>query len=57
MPCGGGFGNPLERDPEAVLQDVIDGFVTQEAARGLYRTVITAEGKLDTTASRNFRAR
>jgi N-methylhydantoinase B/oxoprolinase/acetone carboxylase alpha subunit len=31
-PGGGGWGNPLEREPERVLQDVIEGFVTPEAA-------------------------
>jgi N-methylhydantoinase B len=24
-PSGGGYGDPLERDPEAVLADVLDG--------------------------------
>ena len=33
---GGGMGSPLERDPEAVLADVLDGKVTAEAARELY---------------------
>src|SRR6185503_8547753 len=31
-PGGGGWGNPLEREPERVLQDVVEGFVTSEAA-------------------------
>ena len=30
---GGGFGDPLERDPDAVLEDVADGYVTIERAR------------------------
>ena len=29
---GGGFGDPLERDPEAVVEDVADGYVTIERA-------------------------
>jgi hypothetical protein len=29
---GGGFGDPLERDPEAVVEDVADGYVTLERA-------------------------
>lgn len=24
-PCGGGYGSPLERDPQKVLDDVLDG--------------------------------
>jgi N-methylhydantoinase B len=30
---GGGYGNPWERDPEAVRRDVEDGYVTPEGAR------------------------
>ena len=37
---GGGFGNPLERDTARVRSDVIDGFVTLEAARRDYGVVL-----------------
>jgi len=40
MPGGGGFGNPLERAPEKVLEDVIAGYVTIDAARKDYGVVI-----------------
>lgn len=33
---GGGFGDPTERDPEAVLDDVRNGYVSPEAAREVY---------------------
>lgn len=33
---GGGFGDPLERDPEAVLQDLIGGRISLAAARSRY---------------------
>jgi len=33
---GGGFGDPRERDPERVRADVLDGFVTSEAAKRDY---------------------
>ncbi len=36
----GGYGSPLERDPEAVLRDVRDGFVSLDAAREQYGVVI-----------------
>ncbi|HLH68146.1 MAG TPA: hydantoinase B/oxoprolinase family protein [Candidatus Dormibacteraeota bacterium] len=39
-PCGGGYGDPLERDPERVLDDVIDEFISLESARSLYGVVI-----------------
>nr|WP_281168135.1 hydantoinase B/oxoprolinase family protein [Desulfoscipio gibsoniae] len=37
---GGGYGDPLERDPEKVLQDVIDQYVSIEGARKDYGVVI-----------------
>jgi len=37
---GGGFGDPLERDPELVLEDVIDGYVSIERAKKDYGVVI-----------------
>jgi N-methylhydantoinase B len=33
---GGGFGDPRERDPDAVRADVADRHVTPEAARERY---------------------
>ncbi len=35
-PCGGGYGNPLERDRDAVRADVVDGYVSRESARTHY---------------------
>ena len=37
---GGGYGDPLTRDPQAVLRDVLNGFVSLEAARADYGVVI-----------------
>jgi N-methylhydantoinase B len=37
---GGGYGNPLERDPSAVLEDVREGFVSRERAAAMYGVVI-----------------
>jgi N-methylhydantoinase B len=36
----GGSGDPLKRDPEAVLRDVIDGLVSAEAASRDYAVVV-----------------
>jgi N-methylhydantoinase B len=36
MPGGGGYGDPLRRDPERVRLDVAEGFVSAEAARTAY---------------------
>jgi N-methylhydantoinase B len=37
---GGGLGDPLQRSPEAVLEDVIDGYVSIERAEKDYGVVI-----------------
>ncbi len=37
---GGGLGDPIERDPEAVLEDVADGYVSIERARKDYGVVV-----------------
>jgi N-methylhydantoinase B len=38
---GGGWGDPLERDPEVVLDDVLDEYVSIEGARRDYGVVLT----------------
>ncbi len=40
MNAGGGYGDPLDRDPAAVLGDVLDGYVSIEGAREDYSVVI-----------------
>jgi N-methylhydantoinase B len=47
LPGGGGYGDPLERTAEQVLQDVIDGYVSIAAARDLYRVAIVYLGSDD----------
>ncbi|MBB6253306.1 hydantoinase B/oxoprolinase family protein [Nitrospirillum iridis] len=42
---GAGFGLALDRDPEAVKEDVLDEYVSVEAARDRYGVVLT--GRLD----------
>jgi N-methylhydantoinase B len=40
---GGGWGDPLERDPELVREDVLDGYVSLDGARRDYGVVIDPE--------------
>jgi N-methylhydantoinase B len=40
----GGYGDPLEREPARVLEDVLDEYVSAEAARREYGVVIVGEG-------------
>jgi N-methylhydantoinase B len=45
--AGGGWGDPLERDPELVKRDVRDGYVTIAGAAKDYGVVITGDPDLD----------
>ena len=40
MSSGGGYGDPLEREPERVLNDVEAGIVSREEAKEIYGVVI-----------------
>jgi len=52
---GGGFGDPLERDPEQVSVDVDGRLVTREAARKVYGVVTDAKGVVDLAATKSLR--
>ncbi len=53
---GGGVGNPFERDPDAVLKDVINEFVTLGAARETYGVAIDVDSMtIDLEATRALR--
>jgi N-methylhydantoinase B len=53
---GGGYGDPLERDPAAVLDDVLDAKVGVEAAAERYGVVVR-DSKLDQPATAALRER
>jgi 5-oxoprolinase (ATP-hydrolysing) len=43
VPNSAGYGDPLERDPELVLSDVLDGYTTVELAERDYGVVVDGE--------------
>lgn len=55
LPGGGGFYSPLERDPELVRQDVLDGYVSLEAAQTEYGVVLDARDEIDWPQTRRLR--
>ncbi|WP_249204497.1 hydantoinase B/oxoprolinase family protein [Acetobacter thailandicus] len=57
MAGGGGYGDPLERDPVHVLEDVRDGRVTRDGALSAYGVVLTADLDVDESETRAYRAR
>lgn len=57
MAGGGGYGNAVERDPERVRADLLDGKVTRAHARDAYGVVFSddAECTVDASATRALR--
>ena len=53
---GGGWGDPLQRDPATVAADVLDEKVSAEAARAQYGVVVAADGTVDPEATMALRA-
>lgn len=59
---GGGWGDPLDRDPEKVLEDVLDEYVSERSAREDYGVVLTGSLEaldlaVDQEATTRLRAR
>ena len=52
----GGYGDPLDRDPEQVVRDVLSNSVSLEAAWGTYGVAI-GDGALDRTRTEEQRAK
>ena len=51
----GGYGDPLDREPERVLKDVVDGCVTGDAAHRLYGVVLAGGQRVDASATQALR--
>ncbi|WP_096390197.1 hydantoinase B/oxoprolinase family protein [Halopenitus persicus] len=55
-PGGGGYGDPLERPPEEVLEDVVNGKVSVEKAESEYGVAVDPEERsVDEAATRELR--
>ena len=55
-PAGGGYGDPLLRDPEQVLSDVTDGLISIDTALKDYGVVITKGLAIDAAATARRRS-
>jgi N-methylhydantoinase B len=53
---GGGYGDPLEREPPRVLEDVLDGKISAGCAEREYGVVVLVDG-VDEPATRRLRER
>ena len=56
-PNAAGYGDPLERDPALVREDVLDDFTTIELAREAYGVVFADERTLEIDAAATERLR
>jgi N-methylhydantoinase B len=55
-PGGGGYGNPLEREPELVANDVAQEYVSPEQARADYAIAVKpSTGEIDWEETKNLR--
>jgi N-methylhydantoinase B len=48
---GGGYGDPIRRDPERVARDVKNGIVTRERANEIYGVVLRDDASVDSEAT------
>ena len=48
---GGGYGDPLDREPERVATDVVEGYVTAAAAESQYGVILRSDGSVDSEAT------
>src|SRR5215831_5082575 len=56
LPGGGAFGDPRTRDPQRVLDDVLDGLITADEAWRDYAVVIDVQGRLDLIETERLRS-
>ena len=54
---GGGYGSPLERDPNRVRDDVLDRRVSANAERQVYGVLLNEAGEVDPEGTRQLRQR
>ena len=52
---GGGYGDPLQRSPEAVRLDILDGLVSPERGRAQYGVALGEAGEVDAEATAELR--
>ncbi len=56
LPGGGGFGDPLDREPELIAEDVRNEMVSSESALQNYRVSMHSDGTVNTVETAKLRA-
>lgn len=52
---GGGYGDPLDRDPQAVLADLLDNRIDESIARDIYGLILTEKDIVNPLATEEYR--
>jgi N-methylhydantoinase B len=55
-PGGGGYGDPLRRDPRKVASDVRRGYYTRDQAASLFGVALDAAGEVDGARTEQLRS-
>jgi len=53
--AGGGYGDPLTRDPSQVFEDLMRGVISKKASKDIYGVVISEDEKLNLKATESLR--
>ncbi|WP_214609055.1 hydantoinase B/oxoprolinase family protein [Rhodococcus qingshengii] len=54
--AGGGYGSPLERDPDRVRHDVLEGYISRARAESVYGVIVGPDGTVDTSPRTQLQA-
>jgi N-methylhydantoinase B len=57
MPGGGGLGDPAQRDPDLVADDLKNGFISPNRARDDYKVVVREDLSIDVEATQRLRTK
>ena len=52
---GGGYGSPIERDPNSVAKDVSEGFITVTRAKNIYGVLLDSVGGVSVEETKKLR--
>ena len=51
----GGYGSPIERDPNSVAKDVSEGFITVTRAKNIYGVLLDSVGGVSVEETKKLR--
>ena len=55
MGNGSGYGDLMDRDPNLVLSDIREGYITEDSAESTYGVALDEEGNVDIEMTEHLR--